>query len=114
MAGAGDLGPGIYLRQDEGGPVPHRTRPCVHLTGMRDTVWWQFPAYFETLYSKTIVRDTPGSHLSCHGDLLMREWSSFKCGSVGDIETSQNGLPRGTIHQDECPMGLAHSIYIWG
>lgn len=41
----------------------------------RDTVWWRFPAYFETLYSKTIARDTPGRHSSCHRDLLMRERS---------------------------------------
>lgn len=44
-------------------------------TGMRDGVWWLFPPYFETLYSKTIVRDNTGSHSSCHGDFLMRERS---------------------------------------
>lgn len=68
-----DLGPSIYLRADEGRPVPHRTRPWLYPTRMRDTVWWLFPEYFETLYFKTIVRDTPDSHSSCHRDLLMRE-----------------------------------------
>lgn len=68
-----DLGPRIYLRPDEGRPVPRRTRPYVYPTRMRDTVRWLFPEYFETLYFKTIVRDTPDSHSSCHRDLLMRE-----------------------------------------
>lgn len=33
-----DLGPRIYLRPDEGRPVPHWTRPCVYPTRMRDTM----------------------------------------------------------------------------
>lgn len=44
-------------------------------TGMRDTVSQQFAAYFETLYSHTRVKDTPGSHSSCHRDFLMSERS---------------------------------------
>lgn len=68
------LGPSVYLRLDEGGPIPHRTRLCVYPTEIRDTGWWLFPAYFGVLYSKTIVRNTPGSHSSGHRD-LMRERS---------------------------------------
>ncbi|XP_062934244.1 tetratricopeptide repeat protein 31 isoform X2 [Cynocephalus volans] len=33
------LSPSSYLRPGEGRPVPHRARPCVHPTGMGDTVW---------------------------------------------------------------------------